>query len=60
MNNVACFCGRIYSFDGDTGTCPQCGEHAGLPRAPIAAEERMDDELERVLTGITEAAKARN
>jgi hypothetical protein len=25
MTNVACFCGCLYSFDGDEGPCPRCG-----------------------------------
>jgi hypothetical protein len=25
MANVACFCGSLYSFDGDEGPCPRCG-----------------------------------
>jgi predicted RNA-binding Zn-ribbon protein involved in translation (DUF1610 family) len=25
MTNVACFCGCLYSFDGDEGPCPKCG-----------------------------------
>jgi hypothetical protein len=27
MINVVCFCGCAYSFPGDVGSCPQCGEH---------------------------------
>jgi hypothetical protein len=26
MTDVACFCGCLYSFDGDAGACPRCGE----------------------------------
>jgi len=25
MTHVACFCGCLYSFDGDEGPCPKCG-----------------------------------
>ena len=30
MTDVACFCGCCYSFVGDVGVCPGCGEYAGL------------------------------
>lgn len=30
MTDVACFCGRCYSFWGDAGVCPGCGECAAL------------------------------
>jgi hypothetical protein len=26
MIDVICFCGNSYSFVGDAGACPQCGE----------------------------------
>jgi predicted amidophosphoribosyltransferase len=26
MIDVACFCGYSFSFSGDEGVCPQCGE----------------------------------
>jgi hypothetical protein len=28
MTDVACFCGYLFSFDGDAGACPSCGEVA--------------------------------
>lgn len=31
MIEVACFCGRLYSSDGDFGVCPKCGEDAFMP-----------------------------
>lgn len=34
MAEVACFCGCFYSFDGDGGACPQCGEYASVRTAP--------------------------
>jgi hypothetical protein len=30
MADVACFCGCLYSFGGDGGACPQCGEYVSL------------------------------
>lgn len=33
MINVVCFCGCSYSFAGDTGACPECGEPVTFVRA---------------------------
>jgi hypothetical protein len=30
MTDVVCFCGCCYSFDGEVGVCPLCGEYVGL------------------------------
>jgi hypothetical protein len=30
MVKAACFCGCVYSFDGDAGDCPWCGERASV------------------------------
>ena len=49
MIQVVCFCGCRYSFNGDIGTCPECGEGARFPRAPIAAPHQTIDELTRML-----------
>ena len=39
MARVACFCGCTFSFDGDMGACPQCGEAVSLtgavPEIPV-------------------------
>ena len=34
MTDVACFCGCLYSFDGDAGACPKCGEVASVTGLP--------------------------
>jgi hypothetical protein len=34
MAEVACFCGCLYSFDGDAGACPRCGECATVATGP--------------------------
>jgi hypothetical protein len=47
MADVACFCGYGYSFDGDSGACPSCGESTILPTAP-AYERALSEELERL------------
>jgi len=49
MTEVACFCGSVYSFSGDIGLCPQCGEYAGFTRASDEEERQMRDELSLVL-----------
>jgi hypothetical protein len=33
MIDVVCFCGNSYSFTGDAGACPQCGEVVTFERA---------------------------
>jgi hypothetical protein len=34
MIEVACFCGCLFSFDGDAGACPRCGEVASVAAGP--------------------------
>jgi hypothetical protein len=36
MINVVCYCGCAYSFAGDVGSCPRCGEHVSFSRSPGA------------------------
>jgi hypothetical protein len=33
MINVVCYCGCTYSFAGDVGSCPRCGERVSFNRA---------------------------
>ncbi len=33
MIDVACFCGFSYSFEGEAGSCPNCGEPVTIARA---------------------------
>lgn len=37
MAEVACYCGCSYSFYGDAGACPHCGEVATLRTRPVPA-----------------------
>jgi hypothetical protein len=37
MADVACFCGCCYSFEGDGGACPRCGEYAAVRSGPVLA-----------------------
>ena len=46
MIDVACFCGTSYSFDGEEGTCPKCGEVVSLAGAFPAPEHRALEELD--------------
>lgn len=46
MIDVACFCGTSFSFDGDLGACPKCGDVVNLAGAFPAAERRMLEELD--------------
>ena len=44
MIDVACFCGRRYSFSGDTGVCPHCGEWVTAARPSVEDEQHKRDE----------------
>lgn len=46
MTDVACFCGYVYSFSGDVGVCPGCGERASFTHVP-AEEEPVSTDLAR-------------
>jgi hypothetical protein len=35
MTDVACFCGCLFSFNGDTGACPRCGRVASVTAGPV-------------------------
>jgi hypothetical protein len=37
MAEVACYCGCSYSFYGDAGACPHCGEVATLRTRPVTS-----------------------
>ena len=49
MIDVACLCGCAYSFSGDLGVCPECGEHVAFGHVPIDEERQMRRELDAVL-----------
>jgi hypothetical protein len=72
MTDVACFCGCLYSFDGDAGACPRCGEHAtvrtgqadtwtdgGHPREQRALAVCQDRLTAGSFALVTEASSAR-
>ena len=35
MTDVACFCGRLFSFNGGAGACPRCGKVASVTAGPV-------------------------
>lgn len=53
MANVACFCGCVYFFDGDTGACPGCGEVATLRvgRSSVGTERGQREQPSRAASG---------
>jgi hypothetical protein len=51
MINVLCFCGWAYSFAGEVGTCPQCGEHVTFARG-VEARERQETIAEIVARAV--------
>ena len=48
MAYVACFCGCQYSFRGDAGVCPHCGEYVSLTRPSAAEENEMREALSAI------------
>ncbi|MFZ0089018.1 MAG: hypothetical protein WAL63_05910 [Solirubrobacteraceae bacterium] len=51
MTDVACFCGCSFSFAGEIGMCPRCGEGVTLTLAAAADAAEMRTELEALLAG---------
>lgn len=49
MTQVACFCGSCYSFDGEVGVCPRCGEYTSFATVTPAEEREMREELRLLL-----------
>ena len=45
MTDVACFCGCLYSFSGEVGACPKCGEFASLTCVSPEVDQQMRSEL---------------
>jgi hypothetical protein len=48
--DVACFCGCRYSFVGDLGACPACGEYVTLRRVSETEARQMRAELDLLLS----------
>jgi hypothetical protein len=51
MIDVACFCGTSFSFDGDLGACPKCGEVVNPAGAFPGAERHTLEELDKLALG---------
>jgi len=51
MIDVACFCGRRYSFSGDTGVCPRCGECVTTARPSLKDEQHKHHEHRLLMDG---------
>jgi hypothetical protein len=45
MTNVACFCGRLYCFDGDEGPCPECGAVAVIRTTAIPSASENHQQI---------------
>jgi hypothetical protein len=48
MIDVVCFCGCSYSFVGDAGTCPRCGELVSFGRPSANEAQRAGEGLEQL------------
>lgn len=49
MIDVVCFCGSSYSFVGEAGMCPRCGEPTSFASGPAERRKRKPAELEQVI-----------
>jgi hypothetical protein len=49
MIDVICFCGFAYSFAGDHGACPQCGEPVSFTRPSHTEPRERGDRLDHVI-----------
>ena len=49
MINVVCYCGCAYSFAGDVGSCPRCGEHVVFTRGPEAELQDRQETIAKVV-----------
>lgn len=49
MIDVVCFCGASYSFVGDAGICPSCGEETSFARRPAEGRKQESGELEHLI-----------
>lgn len=53
MIDVVCYCGSAYSFAGDVGVCPQCGEHVSFARAPDAEAHDRQETIAKIVAKVS-------
>jgi transcription initiation factor IIE alpha subunit len=58
MIEVICFCGSAYSFAGDAGACPQCGEQVSFARASNAQPQEIEDRLDHLSTRLADDSRS--
>jgi hypothetical protein len=56
MINVVCYCGCAYSFAGDVGRCPQCGEHVSFSRRPGADPVDKQETIAKIVARLSAEA----
>jgi hypothetical protein len=49
MINVVCYCGHAYSFTGDVGSCPQCGEYVSFTRGPDTEPQDLQETIDKIV-----------
>jgi hypothetical protein len=49
MINVVCYCGCAYSFQGDLGSCPTCGESVSFTRGSDAETPDRQETIAKIL-----------
>jgi hypothetical protein len=53
MIDVICFCGCSYSFAGDAGSCPDCGELVSIPTSG-SSDHAAHDRTQPLLIDVAE------
>jgi hypothetical protein len=43
MVRVLCYCGVLFTFDGDAAMCPGCGQRAEWPTMGVLEREMRSD-----------------
>jgi hypothetical protein len=53
MINVVCYCGCTYSFAGDVGSCPKCGEHVSFTRGSDAGPQDTGETIAKIAAHVS-------
>jgi hypothetical protein len=56
MINAVCYCGCAYSFAGDLGSCPQCGEPVFFTRG-LDAQAR-EEAIAKIVAQVSGGSRA--